>query len=99
MFFNWFDAQKAVEGGQSLARFFAERISVEAGKNGKKSLPKKQMETIEKMFAQAQRFSKEHKLNVYKKAKLGSAFKWQLKELGYPDELINELTKEILLHL
>ena len=99
MFFNWFDAKKAEESGQSLALFFAERVSVEAGKSGKKSLPKKQMEAVGKMFAQAERFSREHKLNIYKKAKLGNAFKWKLKELGYAGGLVDELTKELLLHL
>jgi hypothetical protein len=99
MFFNWFDAHEAVKCGHFLALFFAERVSVEVGKGGKKSLPKKQLEAVGKMFAQAERFSKEHKLNIYKKAKLGNAFKWRLKELGYTDALIDELTKELLLHL
>ncbi|MFA7240266.1 MAG: hypothetical protein WC091_09145 [Sulfuricellaceae bacterium] len=99
MFFNWFDAHEAVQCGHFLAQFFAERVSVEAGKGGKKSLPKKQLEAVGKMFAQAERFGNEHKLNIYKKAKLGNAFKWRLKELGYTDALIDELTKELLLHL
>lgn len=99
MIFNWFDAHEAEKSGQSLALFFAERVTVEVGKGGKKSLPKKQMEAVSKMFAQAERFSREHKLNIYKKAKLGNTFKWKLKELGYNNNLIDELTKELLLHL
>lgn len=99
MLFNWFDASEAEQCGLSLAGFFAERVSVAVGKGGKKSLPKKQLEAVNKMFAQAERFRNEHKLNIYKKAKLGNTFKWKLKELGYTSELVDELTKELLLHL
>ena len=99
MLFNWFDAREAEQCGLSLAQFFADRVSVKAGEGGKKSLPKKQLEAVNKMLAQAQRFGHEHKLNLYKKAKLGNAFKWKLKESGYANELVDELTKELLLHL
>jgi len=99
MAISWFDAREAEQFGLTLALFFSDRVSLEAGKGGKKSLPKKQLEAVNKMFMQAEHFRSEHKLNIYKKAKLGNVFKWRLRELGYANELVDELTKELLLHL
>jgi hypothetical protein len=39
------------------------------------------------------------KLGVYGKAKLGTTFKWELKELGYDDDFVDEFTRNLLLHL
>lgn len=91
MVFDWFDGRAAVECGESLAAFVVERIP---SKN-----PKKAPESMAKLFAQVERFKLSHKLNMYKKAKLGNAFKWKLIDYGYTDEFVDEMTKEVLLHL
>ena len=44
-------------------------------------------------------FKRARRLGVYGKAKLGTAFKYELKELGYPEEFVNELTRQLLLKL
>lgn len=49
------------------------------------------------MFSQIQEFKMKHELNVYKKAKLGNAFKWKLLEADYDPVLVDELTKLLLL--
>jgi hypothetical protein len=36
---------------------------------------------------------------VYGKAKLGTAFKLQPKESGYPDEFVDELTQTLLIRI
>jgi hypothetical protein len=54
---------------------------------------------LEGLGARAVRFHLEKKLNVYKKAKLGSVFKWRLKELGYSDEFAERATKEVITRL
>src|SRR5262245_26850551 len=54
---------------------------------------------LEGLGARAVRFQKEHKLGVYKKAKLGNVFKWKLKELGYSDAFAENATKEIVTRL
>jgi hypothetical protein len=99
MLFNWFDAREAEEFGLSLALFFAERVSVDACGNDKKNLVKKRQDVLGKLFAQAERYKCEHKLNVYKKAKLGNTFKWKLKDMGYDAGYVNELTKELIVKL
>ena len=54
---------------------------------------------LEGLGARAVRYHAEHKLGVYKKAKLGNVFKWKLKELGYSDAFAERATKEIITRL
>ena len=54
---------------------------------------------LEGLGARAVRFHKEHKLGVYKKAKLGNIFKWKLKDLGFSDAFAEHATKEIITRL
>jgi hypothetical protein len=54
---------------------------------------------LEGLGARAVRYHDEHKLGVYKKAKLGSVFKWKLKELGYSEDFAERATKDIVTRL
>jgi hypothetical protein len=54
---------------------------------------------LEGLGARAVRYQAEHKLGVYRKAKLGSVFKWKLKELGYSEEFAERMTKDIITRL
>jgi hypothetical protein len=54
---------------------------------------------LEGLGARAVRFHKEHKLGVYKKAKLGNVFKWKLRDLGFSEEFAEHATKEIITRL
>lgn len=93
---NWLDARDAQKFGTTLAEFFMERIPLEMPHKKIKSLAKKQ-EVLDKMFLQIQIFKMKHKLNIYKKAKLGNAFKWKLLEADYDPALVDELTKVLML--
>jgi hypothetical protein len=44
-------------------------------------------------------FKRQNKLNVYKKAQLGNVFKWQLLEIGYTDQYVDDLTQWLMHHL
>jgi len=54
---------------------------------------------LEGLGARAVRYQAEHRLGVYKKAKLGNVFKWKLRELGYSNEFTERATKEIVTRL
>ena len=54
---------------------------------------------LEGLSARAVRYHEQHKLGVYKKAKLGNVFQWKLKELGYSDAFVERATKEIVTRL
>ena len=96
MVLNWFDASEAKEFGASLAHFYIERVPPGDSSGNNKSRDKKQ-EVINKMFQQMARFRLEHKLNIYKKAQMGNAFKWALKDAGYDPVFVDQLTKELML--
>jgi hypothetical protein len=96
MLLSWFDVSEAKTFGTSLAHFYIERIPLETSGAKNKSLRKRQ-EVLGKMFQQMARFRLEHKLNVYKVAKLGNAFKWTLIDAGYTPEHVDQLTKELML--
>lgn len=51
------------------------------------------------LAARAVRYHAEHKLGIYRKAKLGNVFKWKLKEAGYSDEFSENVTREIVTRL
>ena len=93
--FKWFDASVAEKFGTTLAGFFMERIPA-AGSNNKAG-EAKQREVVEKMGLQIQIFKVNHSLNIYTKAKLANTFKWKLLDASYEPELVDELTKTILL--
>ncbi len=50
---------------------------------------------LDGLAARAVRYHEEHKLGVYKKAKLANVFKWKLAEIGYSKPFIDMATKEI----
>ena len=95
MVISWFDAKEAEEFGKSLAQFIIERIPLSKDKTKSKALSK-QLEVVDKLYVQIDQFKSNHKLNVYKKAKLGSAFKFELMNAGYEIDFINKLTKGLM---
>ena len=51
------------------------------------------------LAARAVRFHEQHKLGVYKKAKLGNVFRWRLTELGYSKGFVERITNDIVTRL
>jgi hypothetical protein len=54
---------------------------------------------LEGLSARAIRYHEQHKLGVYRKAKLGNVFKWRLQEIGFSPEFAENATKEIVTRL
>jgi hypothetical protein len=96
MMLAWLNSKDVEAFGKELALFFAKKFPA----NSKKEITAaKRKEVIAKMLYKVDQFKLKNKLNFYKKAKFGNAFQWTLKDIGYTDELIGELTKELLLRL
>ncbi len=95
MVLSWFDAKEAKEFGKSLAQFYIDQIPVGMTGGDKKTLIRKK-EALDKLFNKMAHFKREHKLNIYKKAQLGNAFKWSLEEAGYDPKYVDQLTKELM---
>ena len=91
MILGLFEAREAKVFGASLARFYLERVPLEAQLNEKKFAAKTQ-EVLQKMARQVQDFRAKNKIGIYKRAQVGNAFKWTLKDAGYDEAYIEKLT-------
>lgn len=91
MIFRWFDAKAAKDFGKSLADFYAQRLPLNTTATPKQ-FASKSAEVLNKMESQVLQFRQQNKLNVYKTAQIGNAFKWALKDAGYDDAYIDRLT-------
>ena len=54
---------------------------------------------LEGLTARALRYHEQHKLGVYKKAKLANVFRWKLTDLGYSSAFVERATKQIVTNL
>lgn len=54
---------------------------------------------LEGLGVRAVRYRQEHKLGIYRKAKLGNVFRWKLTELGFSKDFAERATKEIVTRL
>jgi hypothetical protein len=95
--FSWLDASEAQKFGTTLADFIIERIPTD-GSGKKEKSAAKQQEVVNKMLLQIEIFKANHKLNMYKKAKLANAFKWKLLDAKFETETVDELTKTVLIN-
>ena len=66
---------------------------------GTKKFAAKTQETLKKIDLQVQQFKAGRALNVYKKAKLGNAFKWVLRDKGYDTQYVDDLTEWLMLRV
>lgn len=95
---KWFDAKEEQAFGLALARFYIERVPFETPWREKKFAVKTQ-EVLKKVDLQVQQFKAQHALNFFKKAKLGNAFKWALRDAGYDTEYVDGLTEWLMTRL
>ena len=95
MTFDWLDAKEAEKFGKLLAQHIIERVPLSNDNPSSKALAKQQS-AIDKLYLQLYQFKSSHQLNIYKKAKLGSSFKFELINAGYEVEFINTLTSGLM---
>lgn len=96
--FDWFYAGPAKEFGSSLAETLIQFVPLEA-KLTEKKFAQKAEAALNKLDRRIVDFKNKNRLNTYKKAQLGNAFKWRLKDAGYDNAYIDQLTEWLLLRL
>ncbi len=97
MLLNWFDATEAKKFGALLAELLIERAPEDTSILRDRKISKKHEAMLNQLSQHVTRFKADHRLNIYKKAQLGNAFKWALKAKGYDAEYINRLTHWLML--
>ena len=102
MLLQWFNAREAVEVGSTLADQFVPRTvpaSAPVKRSRKKGEPAEPIQELEKFLQRVDREARPLHLNIYKRAKLASTFKWKLLESGVEAPVVDELTRALLVRL
>lgn len=81
----------------NLAQEFSKRCPADRLQGGQGTMAFAR--AIDEICNRAAEFQRAKKLGVYGKAKLGTEFKLQMKEFGYPGEFIDELTQKLLINM
>ena len=81
---------------QDIARYYPPGDV--AGK-ARKVTQKKVASTIEGALRKAVTFKQQHQLGIYKTARLGNTFRWELKEKGYNKEFIDTVVQDLVVRM
>ncbi|MGH9576978.1 MAG: hypothetical protein ACRD3R_06030 [Terriglobales bacterium] len=89
------------EFAKSLARELAARCPPEPGADGGRpnASPKAIVATIEGICSKALAFKNLHKFGIYRKARLGNTFRWELTALGYDKRFAEDVTQRLIVHI
>jgi hypothetical protein len=98
MVLGWFDTRAAVQFANETSRDIQAALPPSDERPDKKQAGKR-AKKLERIVHKANAFSKKNKFNFYKKAKFANTLKWSLKEAGYSDVFIREITGLILVNL
>jgi hypothetical protein len=93
---NWLDTSEVDRFVDEIVGNLVKRFPpLAAGAYSKKEF-ERLTKTHKSILDQVERFAAEHKLNIFKKARLGNRFKWALKEAGYPPMVVDAFTQEVV---
>lgn len=85
---------------KALASDLAKRYPPALDKGGARRLSQKRLTNIlEETFNKAVAFKNHNKLGVYKKARLGNTFRWELQDLGYSEKFIETATEGLVVYI
>ena len=88
------------EFAKTLAQELAKRYPPALDKGSERRVSQRRLTTIlEDTFHRALEFKKQHRLGVYKKARLGNTFRWELQEMGYSEKLVEVATEGLIVYI
>jgi len=61
--------------------------------------PKRLMTTLEQICGKALGYREQHNLGIYKKARLGNTFRWELTALGYTKDFVDDVTQRLIVYI
>ena len=99
-FFGSVSGKQIDEFARSLVAEIARYYPPEPGDDGVRKVSQKKVASVlEGSLKKAVDFKKQHKLGIYKTARLGNTFRWELKELGYGEPFVEALVKDLVIRL
>ena len=85
---------------KTLAQDLAKRYPPALDKGNERKISQKRLTTIlEDTYTRAVANKTEHKLGVYKKARLGNTFRWELQDMGYSEKFIELATEGMIVYI
>lgn len=89
------------EFAKSLARELAKQCPPDpSAEGGRPSVtPKRLVATLDQLCGKALGFREQHDLGIYKKARLGNTFRWELSELGYGKDFVDNVTQQLVVFI
>lgn len=93
---RWFDTKVIDEFARSIAAELMKRVPPSSLDSGKKKTVGQLKSSHHAIFSRAENFARTTELNIYKRARLGNSFRWALKEAGYPPDLVEAWTYELV---
>lgn len=100
-FFSTASTKQVDEFAKSLARELATQCPPGALRDGAPAsvTPKRLVATLEQICGKALGFREQHDLGVYKKARLGNTFRWELTDLGYAKDFVDDVTQRLVVYI
>ena len=97
MNFRLFSAKHVQRLAQNLAADIASRYPAEIANDPEPMVSRqRRSEILENIFLRARQFNLESRLGALARIRLGSALKWQLKEMGYDEKFIDTAMEHLV---
>lgn len=93
--FNFGRSRELDEFAVALARQFAAQVPPDARPKAGQQVAR----AVDEICVRAKEFKKEKRLGIYGRARVGTAFKLELKNTGYPREFVEDFTHQLLLSM
>jgi len=85
---------------KELALELSKRYPPALDKGSERKISQKRLTTLlEETFNRAAEFRSKHKLGVYKKARLGNTFRWELQDMGYSEKFVEVATEGLIVYI
>ena len=100
MIFGFLSSAKVDTFAKSMAEGVTRRYPPVIANNPEQTVPPQRVsEILEIAYSGASRFQQESQLGLLGRAKLGNAFKWELREIGYEERFVGLATEKLIEHL
>ena len=98
--FGSVSSKQVDEFAKMLAQELGKRYPPALDKGNERRISQKRLSTLlQETFDRAVDFKQQHKLGVYKKARLGNTFRWELQEMGYSEKFVEVATEGLVVYI
>ncbi len=96
---GWFNTKELDQFADSLLAELLERVPPSGERLSGTKAFERVVRSFGATFQRIDAFARTQRLNVYKKAHFANRMRWALREAGYPEDFVDTMTRELLMHL